>query len=117
MDGKGRYSDNIFIERLWRTVKYEEVYLKAYSGGREAKAGIDDYFRFYNQNFGYPRLMIPSIEVIINSPPYSSSSIIVSVDALMAVPKMDPLSTISVVTTALFPPGRIVISVFLWLFL
>jgi len=48
MDGKGRYSDNIFIERLWRTVKYEEVYLKAYTGGREAKAGIDDYFRFYN---------------------------------------------------------------------
>ncbi len=48
MDGKGRYSDNIFIERLWRTVKYEEVYLKAYSGGREAKAGIDAYFRFYN---------------------------------------------------------------------
>jgi len=48
MDGKGRYSDNIFIERLWRTVKYEEVYLKAYSGGREAKAGLDAYFFFYN---------------------------------------------------------------------
>jgi len=48
MDGKGRYSDNIFIERLWRTVKYEEVYLKAYSGGREAKAEIDAYFSFYN---------------------------------------------------------------------
>ncbi len=48
MDGKGRYSDNIFVERLWRTVKYEEVYLKAYSGGNEAKAGIDNYFRFYN---------------------------------------------------------------------
>ncbi len=48
MDGKGRYSDNIFIERLWRTVKYEEVYLKAYSGGREAKAGLDAYFNFYN---------------------------------------------------------------------
>ena len=48
MDGKGRYSDNIFVERLWRTVKYEEVYLKAYSGGREARAGIDNYFRFYN---------------------------------------------------------------------
>ena len=47
MDGKGRYSDNIFIERLWRTVKYEEVYLKAYSGGREAKAG-HAYFSFYN---------------------------------------------------------------------
>ena len=48
MDGKGRYADNIFIERLWRTVKYEEVYLKAYSGGREAKAGLDAYFHFYN---------------------------------------------------------------------
>ena len=48
MDGKGRYSDNIFVERLWRTVKYEEVYLKAYSNGREAKASLDDYFRFYN---------------------------------------------------------------------
>ena len=48
MDGKGRYSDNIFVERLWRSVKYEEVYLKAYSGGREAKAGIYAYFHFYN---------------------------------------------------------------------
>ena len=48
MDGKGRYMDNIFVERLWRTVKYEEVYLKAYSSGRAAKAGLDAYFRFYN---------------------------------------------------------------------
>jgi putative transposase len=48
MDGKGRYSDNLFIERLWRTVKYEEVYLKAYKDGKEARAGIGDYFRFYN---------------------------------------------------------------------
>ena len=48
MDGKGRYSDNIFVERLWRTVKYEEVYLKAYSNGREAKAGLDGHFHFYN---------------------------------------------------------------------
>ena len=48
MDGKGRYLDNLFVERLWRTVKYEEVYLKAYAGGREAKAGLDAYFSFYN---------------------------------------------------------------------
>jgi putative transposase len=48
MDGKGSYSDNLFIERLWRTVKYEEVYLKAYQDGREARAGIGEYFRFYN---------------------------------------------------------------------
>ena len=49
MDGKGRYADNILLERLWRTVKYEEVYLKAYSNGREAKAGLDAYFHFYNK--------------------------------------------------------------------
>ena len=48
MDGKGRYADNILLDRLWRTVKYEEVYLKAYSNGREAKAGLDVYFSFYN---------------------------------------------------------------------
>jgi len=58
MDGKGRYSDNLFIERLWRTVKYEEVYLKAYQDGRDARVGIGDYFRFYNaerphQSLGY----------------------------------------------------------------
>ena len=48
MDGKGRYRDNIFVERLWRTVKYEEVYLKAYASGGEAKRELDAYFRFYN---------------------------------------------------------------------
>jgi putative transposase len=48
MDGKGSYNDNLFIERLWRTVKYEEVYLKAYRDGREARIGIGNYFRFYN---------------------------------------------------------------------
>jgi putative transposase len=48
MDGKGRYADNLFIERLWRTVKYEEVYLKAYENGREARIGIGNYFRFYD---------------------------------------------------------------------
>ena len=48
MDGKGRHSDNIFVERLWRTVKYEEVYLKAYASVLEAQKGLEDYFRFYN---------------------------------------------------------------------
>ena len=48
MDGKGSYNDNLFIERLWRTVKYEEVYLKAYRDGKEARTGIGNYLRFYN---------------------------------------------------------------------
>ncbi|WP_434551788.1 IS3 family transposase [Salinisphaera hydrothermalis] len=48
MDGRGRWMDNVFIERLWRSVKYEEVYLKAYDNGREARVGLTDYFAFYN---------------------------------------------------------------------
>jgi putative transposase len=48
MDGKGRWIDNVFIERLWRSVKYEEVYLHAYTNGTEARAGLTRYFSFYN---------------------------------------------------------------------
>jgi putative transposase len=49
MDGKGRWLDNVFIERLWRSLKYEEVYLKAYETVAAAKKGIGDYFNLYNQ--------------------------------------------------------------------
>ena len=48
MDGRGRFLDNIFIERLWRSLKYECVYLHAFSGGREARQGIGDWVTFYN---------------------------------------------------------------------
>jgi putative transposase len=48
MDGKGSWRDNVFIERLWRSVKYEEVYLKAYESVSGARAGIGEYFEFYN---------------------------------------------------------------------
>lgn len=48
MDGKGRWMDNVFIERLWRSVKYEEVYLKAYGSMAEARQGLRTYFEFYN---------------------------------------------------------------------
>jgi len=48
MDGRGRVFDNIFVERLWRTVKYEEVYLKSYRNVREAAQEIARYFDFYN---------------------------------------------------------------------
>ena len=49
MDGRGRVFDNIFVERLWRTVKYEEVYLKEYRTVAESVEGLDSYFRFYNE--------------------------------------------------------------------
>jgi putative transposase len=48
MDGRGRAFDNIFVERLWRTVKYEEVYLKDYRDVPEARDGLEQYFLFYN---------------------------------------------------------------------
>jgi len=49
MDGKGRWIDNVFIERLWRSVKYEDIYLRAYENGRELQAGLTRYFDFYNR--------------------------------------------------------------------
>ncbi len=48
MDGKGVWRDNVFVERLWRSVKYEEVYLRAYDGVSEARASIGRYLDFYN---------------------------------------------------------------------
>ena len=58
MDGRGRAIDNVFIERLWRSVKYEEVYLRDYTDGWQAEASLAAYFRFYNherihQSLGY----------------------------------------------------------------
>ena len=49
MDGKGRYTDNIFVERLWRSLKHEEVYLHAYDSVAEARQAIARYIRFYNE--------------------------------------------------------------------
>lgn len=49
MDGKGAWRDNVFVERLWRSVKYEEVYLHAYDSVENAKTGIDRYLNFYNR--------------------------------------------------------------------
>lgn len=58
MDGKGRALDNIFVERLWRSVKYEEVYLKDYRSVKDAEEGLRRYFEYYNhrrphQSLGY----------------------------------------------------------------
>ena len=58
MDGRGRVFDNIFVERLWRTVKYEDIYLKDYQTTRELRQGLGEYFDFYryerfHQSLGY----------------------------------------------------------------
>jgi putative transposase len=48
MDGRGRWMDNVFIERVWRSLKHENIYLMGYADGRDAKAGIAEWFQFYN---------------------------------------------------------------------
>jgi putative transposase len=50
MDGRGRWMDNVFIERLWRSLKHEDVYLKGYADGREARTGIGEWIAFYNEH-------------------------------------------------------------------
>jgi hypothetical protein len=81
MDGKGRFLDNIFIERLWRSLKYEEVFLKAYTSVAEARRGIGAWMAFYNderkhQSLGY---RTPSEIFVTNPatflPPYGPSCV------------------------------------------
>ena len=56
MDGRGRWLDNVFVERLWRSLKYEEIHLKAYVTGLEARIGIGQWFRFYNERRAHQAL-------------------------------------------------------------
>ena len=49
MDGKGRALDNVFVERLWRSVKYEEIYPRGYESLKEVRQGLKKYFEFYNE--------------------------------------------------------------------
>ncbi len=74
MDGKGSYNDNLFIERLWRSVKYEEVYLKAYQDGREARIGLGNYFRFYNTERPHQSHSYRTPAEVFTSTPVESTS-------------------------------------------
>ncbi len=56
MDGRGRALDNVFVERLWRTVKYEDIYLKDYATMIEVRDGLKRYFDFYNHDRGHQSL-------------------------------------------------------------
>jgi putative transposase len=49
LDGKGRAIDNIFVERIWKSVKYEDIYLKSYQNGTDLQKGLEKYFDFYNR--------------------------------------------------------------------
>ncbi len=93
MDGKGRYNDNLFIERLWRTVKYEEVYLKAYQNGRDARVGIGDYFRFYNLERPHQALSyLTPAEVFITSPVEAPDRDMIQ-SLISDIPSIEPMTT------------------------
>ena len=93
MDGKGRYNDNLFIERLWRTVKYEEVYLKAYQNGRDARVGIGDYFRFYNLERPHQALSyLTPAEVFITSPVEAPDRDMIQ-SLISDIPSIGPMTT------------------------
>ncbi len=74
MDGKGSYNDNLFIERLWRSVKYEEVYLKAYQDARDARIGLGNYFRFYNTERPHQALGDRTPAEVFNVTPLETTS-------------------------------------------
>jgi putative transposase len=58
MDGKGAWRDNVFVERLWRSVKYEEVYLRAYESVSEARSSIGRYLAYYNRASEHPSVYV-----------------------------------------------------------
>lgn len=68
MDGQGRFVDNIFTERLWRTIKYEEVYLHEYSTPREARQSLSDYIEFYNHERPHQALAYQTPAAIYRQP-------------------------------------------------
>jgi len=68
MDGKGRWIDNVFIERFWRSLKYEEVYLHAYEDLRQARSGIERYLRYYNHGRGHQSLKGLTPEQVYHHP-------------------------------------------------
>src|SRR5258708_39376694 len=78
--GRGRALDNVFVERLWRSVKWEEVYLKDYQTVADAVSGLDRYFRFYNQErphqaLGYPTpAQVYGVASVCGTPPASLTS-------------------------------------------
>lgn len=75
MDGKGRWMDNVFVERLWRSLKYEEVYLKAYESVAEARRLIAAYFRYFNTERGHQPLgMMTPDEVFYQHEPMKEAA-------------------------------------------
>jgi putative transposase len=90
MDGKGRAIDNIFVERLWRTVKYENIYLKEYKNGLDLQAGLIEYFDFYNHSRFHESLsnLTPNY-VYENQPSYQQLSYFINKEKVSKKKEME----------------------------
>jgi len=69
MDGKGCWRHNVFVERIWRTIKYEAVYLRAYDSVHEARASLKRYIEFYNRTRPHSSLKGPPDQIYFNQLP------------------------------------------------
>jgi len=90
MDGKGRWVDNVFVERLWRSLKYEEVYPKCYDTVFEAKAGVSAWMNFYNQERLHQALNYKTPYEIYSARTQPQSSITDGVLDLTNLIQLDP---------------------------
>jgi putative transposase len=93
MDGRGRWMDNVFIERLWRSLKHEDVYLKGYADGREARLGIAAWIAFYNgrrphQALGYATPMAVWCEGVIDAVAAQAVDMVDNARALPTCPQL-----------------------------
>jgi len=70
MDGRGRYQDNIFIERLWWTVKYQYLYLRAFDNGKDLRCGLRKWFKFYNHKRSHQSLNDCTPDEVYNGLPH-----------------------------------------------
>ena len=87
MDGRGRAFDNIFVERLWRTVKYEDIYLRGYASLGELTIGLADYFQFYNTERSHQSLGNQTPDEVYQSRQSGGASIPDHFGASKAVPE------------------------------
>ena len=94
MDGKGRYLDNIFVERLWRSLKYEEIYLHPYDSLTEAREGIGRYFRFYNDARPHAKLGYQTPAAFYDSMPSARGSMSVLADRASGAGVLDRLQVL-----------------------
>jgi putative transposase len=98
MDGRGRAFDNIFVERLWRNVKYEDVYLKGYSSMDELTSGLTEYFTFYNGERPHQSLGFKTPDVVYRSAMGGGAMIVDKYPRAVEEPKAE--------TTARAVPGQ-----------